>query len=230
MLSWMLRKSTGELTWSSGVAVRLLMEHLRIPEEYWNEFGANFAKSWRLSGWDGQLPNKAFEDFECGILNIENSRDDTQNGEGSAVTETNKDDHEGDYNSDETMMVEPTAQAQGTIPEQEQALIDAQLHAELASLCPDDASHSTISTHKNEDEVSGRSNMSPEIAQARYQSVENARPNRYARPRSSSLFTFEPGAANRLEARNSRDVSLARTELLALDTFTAELLAKAEEY
>jgi hypothetical protein len=206
------------------------MEHLRIPEEYWNEFGANFAKSWRLSGWDGQLPNKAFEDFECGILNIENSRDDTQNGEGSAVTETNKDDHEGDYNSDETMMVEPTAQAQGTIPEQEQALIDAQLHAELASLCPDDASHSTISTHKNEDEVSGRSNMSPEIAQARYQSVENARPNRYARPRSSSLFTFEPGAANRLEARNSRDVSLARTALLALDTFTAELLAKAEEY
>jgi hypothetical protein len=174
------------------------MEYLRIPEEYWYEFGASFARSWRLSGWDGRLPNEALEDFKCGILNIENSRDDTQNGEGSAVTEINKDDHEGDNASDDPMMVEPTSQAQGTSPEQEQALINAQLHAELASLWPDDASRSTITTHKNEDEVSGRSNMSPETAQAGYQSVEGARQNRYAGPRSSSLFTFEHGAANRL--------------------------------
>lgn len=228
ILSLRLSESPGDMTWHSGVAVGLLLKNLGFPEEYRNDFGAHFAQSWRLRGYTGQKPNK---EYMSGLFHPEDSRGSPYDVEDEMMMNNEDDDRVS--GSSKIIMAEQIILPDFMKRAREQDLIDAQLHAELASVLQEDALYKTSPTSNDTDETPSRSDARPATTKSQHESLQDARPAQLTHLRSSSLFTWRrpniPNPATDWEARNSREVSPAATELSALDTFTTELLAKAEE-
>ena len=230
MLIFNLMMAPGDMTWHSGIAVGTLMKNLDIPGDYWREFGVTFAESWQLRGYDARKSGKSYQEYLSGILHAKDNPDRLLDIEDAASGD--KDDRivSGARN---IIMGGQYAHSHTTSPEQEQYLIDAQLHAELASFLWEDSPPPTSSRENERRDTAGGSSIRTGTTPSKPGPRKCAAPARFARPRSSSLFTFSrptiAGSATDWEARNSRDVSPTATETSALDTFTTELLAKAEE-
>lgn len=221
-------ESPADMTWDSGVAVGSLMNYLRVPDEYWKDVGDNIVESWMFRGWRQRRFDQGYEAYMNGIMHAKEYPDNLLDVEDAARVGNR--DVVKVSGARSTIMAEHTSQEQ----EQEQELIDAQLHAELASFLWDFGSpHEGIPASNNRTVITNSVRNRDASTRPRPESRQRPTAARFARPRSSSLFTFKRptihGPATDWEAANSRDVSPAATERSALDTFTTELLAKAEE-
>ena len=206
------------------------MNYLGIPGDYWRDFGANFAESWQLCDSDTRKSNKSYQDYLSGILHAKDNPDGLLDIED--VSSGNQDDWI--VSSTRSRIVGGQyAQSHTTGPEQEQYQVDAQLHAELASFLREDSPPPTSSRANEEGDTASTSSICAGTVPSKPDPGKCATSGRFARPRSSSLFTFSrpiiAGPETDWEARNSRDVSPTATDTSVLDTFTTELLAKAEE-
>ncbi len=209
-----------------------LMNYLEIPDEYWNDVGDNIVESWMFRGWRRRQFDKGYEAYINGIIHAKDNPHSLLDVEDAA--EVGNKDVEKISSTPSTIMADQINQLHVMSGEQEQELIDAQLYAELASFLWDVGSpHEDIPAFSNQNAIANRLANRPALTRSHPESRPNTRAARFARPRSSSLFTFTrptiPGPATDWEAENSRDVSPAATERSALDTFTTELLAKAED-
>ncbi len=220
----------------AGRAVGLLSRFMCIPDELREQFTAKVAASWHLLGFDKAKRNKLYEAYMNGVFD-ERSWDGTTLSDNDIIIE-DFEDNENDENSDsanDTMGAEHHEERKCMAIADEQDLLDTQLQMELSS----SLRHSSTTWEANAAsriEKDGAS-VGPRIS-SRVNTLEDkiqhfSQVSRYAQPRSSSLFTFErpriPGPPTDWEATKSRDASPASTERSALDTFTTELLAKAEE-
>ncbi|KAF7513819.1 hypothetical protein GJ744_007870 [Endocarpon pusillum] len=231
-LSFKMSESPADMTWDSGVAVGSLMNYLRVPDEYWKDVGDNIAESWAFRGWKRRRFNQGYEAYMNGIMYAKDNPDNLLDVEG--VARVGKRDVVKVSGTRSTIMAEHTSQLQSISPEKEQELIDAQLHAELASFLWDSGSpHEGIPCSNNRTFIANGFRNRDASSRPRPESRQRTTAARFARPRSSSLFTFTrptiPGPATDWEAANSGDVLPAATERSALDIFTTELLAKAED-
>jgi hypothetical protein len=230
ILSYWLSEFPGQANWHSGVALGLLLRKIGFPEDYWEEFAANFAESWLLRGWRGKKLNKRYEQYLKGVLHTDGDDIPSDIEDDAVMTEESDGRRAPALNN--TIMAKQDAHVNVINVDEEQALINAQLHAELAEFLWNYTTHNTgqvlagPNAHHTTANQDTTANQEPKPHPA-------ARPTHFTRPRSSSLFTFSrppiPGPATDWEASDSRDVTPALTERSALDTFTTELLAKAEE-
>jgi hypothetical protein len=208
------------------------MTSLRIPKEYWKDFATKFAESWGLGRWNGTLPNESYDQYMDGIANIGSPPPEVlRHTEGERMT-TNKGCN-GESASRNTLCPRQPGRVYEMSAEQEQDLIDVQLHAELASFLQDHAPKGSSPASRAAQEISPQTSRASATLKPQTESRSTTRPSRYAKPRSSSLFIFDPPRLHRRdpdwERLHDRDISPTPTGRCALDTFTAELLAKAEE-
>jgi hypothetical protein len=233
ILSFRLSESPGEANWRSGFALGLLLRNIGFPKEHWEDFAANFAESWLLRGWRGRKLNERYQEYLKGVFHTD-GQDIPQDMEDDVIMTKDGDERRvSAFNN--IIMAEPDAQADNLNADQVQALINAQLHAELAKSLLNHTTHEANPQSTNAAHIPRRPNPYHTTTDPEHEPPTPARPTtRFTRPRSSSLFSFSrpiplPGPPTNWEASNSRDVSPAPTDRSALDTFTAELLAKAEE-
>jgi len=209
----------------------LLLRNIGFPEEYWEDFAVNFAESCLLPGWRGGKPKKRYEQYLKGVLHMDGQEIPSDIEDDETTTEEGDERRASALNN--IIMAKQDAQADVIDADEEQVLVNAQLRAELAKYLSDNAAHNTTQSNTKDGAPPRPNTRQHNTADQEPKPHPAARPTRFTKPRSSSLFTFSrppiPGPATNWEASNSRDVSPAPTERSALDTFTTELLAKAEE-
>jgi hypothetical protein len=223
LLTWNLKKSPGEMNWHTGAAVRLLMRYLRVSHVYWKDFGANFAESWQLLGWNDKDASEGYKDYMKSLSLREYSQDSTPTTDHAKMLQLGCEEDGSERNSDCSFTCERPSQERRLIL-QDQDLIDLQLHAELASSLQEKTLHEAGPAFGHRAEIAARPSGEPANIQSLHESRQSAWRSRYARPRSSSLFTF--GESRVPEESADWDLSIAKSEL---HTFTAELMAEAEE-
>ena len=232
-----LKKSAASMDYQAGRAVGSLSRFMRIPYERREQFTAKIAAAWHLCGSDKEKPNRFYESYMNGVFDGEGPWDSlTTSDHGGFIEDVQRDEHDENSDSaDDTIEVEHSDYRQCNATTDEQALIDAQLHSELLTslrLSSDiSRSHST-SIIEEDGAPFGPSIPSPvsRLGKPRHQLSETSQD---AKPRSSNSFTFQrwaiTGARPDWEVLDSRDNSPTATERSVLDTFTSELLVKAEE-
>jgi hypothetical protein len=214
------------MSWHTGAAVQLLMRYLRISHVYWKDFGAKFAESWQLRGWNDKDPSEGYKGYMKSLPLREDSQDSTPTTDHAKMLQLGCEEDGSERNSDCSFTCECPSQERRTIL-QDQDLIDLQLHAELASSLQDKTLHEASPAFGHRAEISARPSREPANIQSLHESRQSAWRSRYARPRSSSLFTF--GRSRVPEESAKWDLSPSATAKSALHTFTAELMAEAED-
>lgn len=191
------------MDFQTGKAVGSFAKFLHIPHLLLEEFCATLAVSWALQGSTKSKPNKEYDDFINGVFSTEGTPERSQVLTDDIVESVLTDEESYDENMSDTIEVSYAT------PPDEQDLIDIQLQRELASdlkrsngVFEDSTTTSTT--------IHGQGASSHKYDMMIVDCAENIQQSRLERPRSSSL-------------------SPAPTDQSALDTFTAELLAKAEE-
>ena len=237
-----LKKSAQAMTYQTGRAVGLLSAFMRIPQsprKLREQFAAKFATAWRLCGFDKPKPNKAYEDFMNGVYSVEGNGDHPQGSEEDKVKGGMTDDEDEEDIPKHAIEVKRAQSMRRRLNADDQDLIDSQLQNELSFSLNHSSSALEVSTTSSDeqDEPPTRVNRSRRHTSSSNETCHTPQPSSLAKPRDSSIFTFSrphiPGKPTNWEATtdtdDSRDVSLTPTEKSGLDTFTAELLAKAEE-
>lgn len=232
-----IRRSPPTMDYQAGTAVGWLTTLMRIPPELREQFAAKVASAWRLRGYEKATTNGLYEDFMNGVFEEEGSWSGLKPCGSRGMEDALDDDQDAsDGNSDEAMEGDPIRYSNVSPMMDEQDLIDAQLRMELSSSlgCFENASDATPpSASASNIAATKATSTSAESRLDGWDPFRSSRPSQYAKPRSSSVFTFPrpkiPGPPTDWEATHSRDVSPAPTKLSALNTFTTELLAKAEE-
>jgi hypothetical protein len=226
------------MDYQAGRAVGSLSRFMGIPRAILEQFAANVAASWRLRGYEKPKPNKSYEAYMNGVFDEEGSWHGTMISGNDAMENLLTDEtNESDVDSDDATEVEGFEHTCSISMSDEQEMIDAQIQMELSS--SEKWSRNTFEAATTL--LPGNERASTEkkmplregsVIRPENWGLQSAEASGYAQPRSSSLFTFErpriPGPPTDWEVRNSRDDSPAPTELSALDTFTTELMIKAE--
>lgn len=229
-----LNNSPYSMGYQIGEAIGSLARFMHIPKDLQEQFTLEVARSWRLKGSEKSQPNDFYKSYLNGVFDEEGSFDGLVMGDVDDNLIDTDDQDEYDESADDLIEAEqPNCNHDAPRPD-EQDLIDAQLQGELSwSLCPTESSNVDITSTTDDGVYSIDSDVSRRLRRPEVPDLDSLRGSRYAQPRSSSLFTFErpriPGRATNWEANNSREVSCVPTERSALDNFTTELLAKAEE-
>ncbi len=206
----------------SGRAVGSLSIFMRIPMERREQFAAKIASGWRLRGFERAKPNKTYEDFMNGVFSVE----------GDILT--NDDNRINDATSDIITAKRFDCEARRTVFADQQ-LIDKQILNELSFSLRGSATalQADRTSSGQQNEISDGVTQTSRESSAQERTQISCEPSSLAKLRDSSLFTFERpkfrGGTTDWEVTTNRDVSPTPTVQSALDTFTKELLAKAEE-
>lgn len=206
----------------AGKVVGSFAKFLRIPQEFIEYFSAKFARAWYLHGYRSLRSSKSYIDFMMGVFDegspersIETFVDDVLN---AVPIEHQQDDV---FTSDNIEVKRSESLYYTTANDQD--LVDAQLQIELSSsfLYSTDLQEADA-IMVNNDELLANSTTSLHNSRAESLSFPFSQTTQRAGRGSSTVPTFNrptiAGRATNWEAGRS-----------ALDTFTAQLLAKAED-
>lgn len=220
----------------TGKVVGALATFLKIPQETKRQFCADFAIAWRFCGHGKSGDNQSYTDFMRGVFHEEETSDRLfTSSDDEIVIGTRHEDHQGGESASDAMELVRFSSQQCVTAANDQDLVDAQLLGELASTMWSSTAilQSGTPTDSNRHQRPTDINIPVNGTGARGASTQSSRGWENTRPGSSRPFIFErptvPEGPTNWDEAHSRESSPTVTEQSALDTFTAELLMKAEQ-
>jgi hypothetical protein len=210
------------MDYETGRAVGSFSIFMRIVTECREQFAAKIASSWHLRGFKMAKPNQIYEDYMNGVFSV---------GEESNIENEN----EANDTTSSTVRAEYLECEGRKTAIADQDLVDNQLQNELlfSLRCSTTALEAGTTSSGEQEETSDDVNQNTRETSSQDSIGQAEKTLSLAKLRDSSLFTFErpriPGRATDWETTTNRDVSPTPTDKSVLNTFTTELLAKAEE-
>jgi hypothetical protein len=232
-----LKETSEPVSYESGSLIGRMLNFMGVPNQYKEIIAWKIASDWLFKGYRNAKRGNLYGDYMNGVFDVDGSvRDPSVALEESSGDDTEEGErHVGDDTVTAEAVYSPSSRKIENDHDVEQSLLDAQLQAELDSRMHVDVmmAETAVLPDSDEDDDSvigfGRD--------ARNKRLKSNHPSRktpsMAKLKNSDLFVFEQSPTPAEDANqtksNTRYTSPADTELSALDTFSKELLLKAEE-
>ena len=219
------------MNFQAGKAVGALGAFLNIPQETRKEFSAAFATAWRLGGCEKPKPNQSYTDFMSGVFDEGSGGRLITSDDDETVKDTRNEDRECSDSASDDLVRSGSLRCVAAANDQD--LVDAQLHSELSSTLCEPAAILQGGTTADSNQPQMSANPSISLNGIGAKGIQSSRGREITRPGSSRPFVFKrptaPEGPTNWEEVRSGEISPIVTGQSTLDTFTAELLAKAEQ-